>query len=85
MRLVDNMDRHKISNEFEFRSDRTTDFGVTCPLVLKKTHMPPCPEHSLLSFIRNFMKLADNLDKHKISDEFEFWLDRTIHFGVTGP
>ena len=35
MRLAD-LDRHKILNEFEFRPDRTTDFGVTCPLVPKK-------------------------------------------------
>ena len=28
------------------------------------------------------MKVADNLDRHKISDEFEFQQDHTIHFGV---
>ena len=27
---------HKISDEFEFRPDRTTDFGITCHLVQKK-------------------------------------------------
>ena len=27
---------HKISDEFEFRSDRTTDYGVSCPWVSKK-------------------------------------------------
>ena len=26
-----NKDMHKISNEFEFRPDRTTDYGVSCP------------------------------------------------------
>ena len=35
MKVADNLDRHKISNEFEFRPDRTIDFGVTCPLVPK--------------------------------------------------
>ena len=35
MKLADNMDRHKISDEFEFRPVRTTNFGVTCPLVQK--------------------------------------------------
>ena len=29
------------------------------------------------------MRLADNLNRLKISDEFEFWRDRTIDFGVT--
>ena len=26
---------HKISDEFEFRPDLTTDYGVNCPLGLK--------------------------------------------------
>ena len=29
--LAGNEDMHKISNEFEFRPDRITDFGVSCP------------------------------------------------------
>ena len=27
---------YKISNEFEFRPDRTTDYGVSCPGASKK-------------------------------------------------
>ena len=30
-RLAANEDMHKISDEFEFWSDRTTDYGVCCP------------------------------------------------------
>ena len=29
--LADNKDMHKILDEFEFRPDRTTDYGVSCP------------------------------------------------------
>ena len=29
--LAGNEDMHKISDEFEFRLDRTTDYGVSCP------------------------------------------------------
>ena len=29
--LADKEDMHKISDLFEFRLDRTTDYGVTCP------------------------------------------------------
>ena len=36
MRLADNQDRHKISDEFECRPDRTIDLRFTCPLVPKK-------------------------------------------------
>ena len=34
--LASNEDMHKISDKFEFRSDRTTDYGVSCPWVSKK-------------------------------------------------
>ena len=44
MKLADNMDMHKLSDEFEFRPDRTIDFGVTCPLV---------PKHSIFDFVRS--------------------------------
>ena len=30
------MDMHNIMNEFEFRPDRTTDYGVSCPWASKK-------------------------------------------------
>ena len=34
--LAGNEDMHKLSNEFEFCPDRTTDYGVSCPWVSKK-------------------------------------------------
>ena len=33
--LAGNKNMHKISDGFEFRSDRTTDYGVSCPWGLK--------------------------------------------------
>ena len=33
--LAGNEDMHKISDEFEFRPDRTTDYGVSCPWASK--------------------------------------------------
>ena len=44
-----------------------------------------CLQASSFIFDRIFFKLAGNQDSHKISDEFEFWLDRISHFGVTCP
>ena len=35
-KLVGNKDMHNIMNEFEFRPDRTTDYGVSCPWASKK-------------------------------------------------
>ena len=31
LKLAGNKDMHNIMNEFEFRPDRTTDYGVSCP------------------------------------------------------
>ena len=42
-----------------------------------------CLQASSFIFDRIFVKLAGNQDSHKISDEFEFRLDRISRFGVT--
>ena len=34
-KLAGNKDMHNIRNEFEFRPDRTTDYGVSCPWASK--------------------------------------------------
>ena len=44
-----------------------------------------CDGHNAFIFDRIFLKLAGNEDRHKFSDEFDFWLDRIIHFVVTYP
>ena len=31
IKIADNQDRHKSFNEFDFRSDQTTQVGVICP------------------------------------------------------
>ena len=36
-------------------------------------------------FDRIFVKLASNEDSHKISDEFDFGLDRIVYCGVIRP
>ena len=38
-----------------------------------------------INFNRIFMRLAVNLDRYKISEEFHFGPDRTIDFGVACP
>ena len=94
MKLADNMDRHKISDEFEFPPDRTIDFGNTCPLGPKTFIFDliwrtidfgvTCPlvQKNIFDLVRSIACLV-LIDKHKISDVFEFRQDQTIHFGVT--
>ena len=40
---------------------------------------------SRLFFVSDLFILAGNEDMHKISDKFEFWLDRTTDNGVSCP
>ena len=40
-KLAGNKDMHNIMNEFEFRPDRTTDYGVSCPWASKKYPFRP--------------------------------------------
>ena len=44
-----------------------------------------CLQASSFIFYQIFVKLAGNKDRHKISDEFEYWPDQISHFGVTCP
>ena len=80
MKFANNVHRHKISNKFEFQPDRNIDLRDACPFVPKNKYIRPCPEQSLFSFDWMFMKVADNLKKHNISDKFEFHQDPTIRF-----
>ena len=44
-----------------------------------------CLHASSFIFDHIIMKVAGNQDRHKISDEFDFGPDQTIHFGVICP
>ena len=54
MKVADNLDRHDILDEFEFRQDRTIHPSA------KKPRIRLCPEHILCNFYPVFMKLADS-------------------------
>ena len=79
---------HTISDEFEFRPDQTTGYGVSCHWASKKN------SHRLIigkwrlhasSFIfdRIIIKVAGIQDRNKNSDQFDFGPDQTTHCGVT--
>ena len=81
---------HKISNEFEFRPDRTTDYRVSCPWASKNfSHRLImgiwCLHASSFIFERIIIKVAGNQDRHKSLVEFDFGPNQTTHFGVTCP
>ena len=80
---------HKIWNEFEFRPDRTTDYGVSCLERLKKSYrliMGKCCLHvSSFIFDRIIIKVAGNQDRHKSLDEFDFEPVQATQFEVTCP
>ena len=72
---------HKSLDEFEFRPDPTTDYGVSCPWASKNRR------HRFFSVAIDpiLFKLADNEDMHNILDEFEFRPDLTTDYGVSCP
>ena len=44
-----------------------------------------CLQANSIIFSWFFVKLAGNQDRYKISEEFDFGPDRTLHFGDTCP
>ena len=84
MRFADDLDRHKILDEFIFRPDRTIDWSYLpfSALPVIPIDLPwgkCCPEDSDFIFDQSFIKLRGNEDSHKILDEFDFGPDWTIH------
>ena len=87
--LAGNEDMHKISDNFEFRPVRTTDYRVSCPWTSKKFPidiMGKCCLHAS-SFIFDWIiiKVAGNQERHRSSVEFVCGLNQTTQFGVTCP
>ena len=81
---------HKVSNQFEFRPDRTTDYGVICLWVSKTISYrlikgKCCLHPSSFNFYQIIIKVAGNQDRHKSLVEFDFGHNQTTHFGVTCP
>ena len=74
---------HKISDEFEFRPDRSTDYGVSCPWASKNFSYRPimgkwCLHASSFILDRIIFKVSGNhQDRHKRSVEFEFGPNQT--------
>ena len=70
---------HNILDEFEFRPDPTTDYGVADLEHLKNQR------HHFFSVAIDpiLFKLAGNEDMHDILDEFEFRPDLNTNYGVS--
>ena len=82
MKLSDNNDMHKISDEFENWSDRTNDCRVTF-LDGQNGHYRSFEQRSFSNFYWIFMKLADINNMDKISEKSENVSDRTNNSRVT--
>ena len=63
--LAGNEDMHNISNSFEFRPDRTTVYGVSCPWASKKFPITYKRVSPAFIFDRIIIKVAGNQDRHK--------------------
>ena len=87
--LAGNEDMHKISDEFKFGPDRTTDYGVSCPSAPKNIPILIMGKWFLNAILFIFdliiIKVAVNQDRRKTSVKFDFGRNQTTHFGVTCP
>ena len=78
-KLAGNKNMHNIMKEFEFRPDRTTDYGVSCPWASKKYPYRPynggkwCFHFFSVVFDWILLILSCNKNKHESLDEFEFF------------
>ena len=77
-----NEDMPKSLDEFEFRPDPDTDYGVSCPWASKTNQ-----RHHVFSVTIDpiLFKLAGNEDMHNALDEFEFRPQLTTDYGVSCP
>ena len=65
--LAGNEDMHKSLNQFEFRPDPTSDYGVTAFEPLQNR----CHHFFLVAFDPILFKLAGNEDMNEIMDEWK--------------
>ena len=88
-KLAGNKNMHNIMNEFEFRPERTTDYGVSCPWASKKYPYRPyngengVSTFSLLFLIGSFwyFHVTRTSIKAWMSLNFLKW-DLTLHIGL---
>ena len=74
MKFANNVDKHKISNKFEYQPDRNIDLRDTCPFVPTNKYIRPCPEQSLFSFDWMFMKVAKSITSQTSSNSIKIRL-----------
>ena len=83
--LAGNEDMHKISGEFEFRQDRTTDYCVSCPWGQKNSHRlimgKWCLHASSFIFDRIIIKVAGSRTgiKARTSSISGLWIPKPIY------
>ena len=82
IKLTGNKDRHERLDGFEFRSDLTSHFGVTCPSVVKKMMSLAFFQSPLTRYLSNLQITRTDI---KNLNEFKFGPVQIIHFGVIRP
>ena len=81
--IVGNEEMHEISDEFEFRQDFTTNYGVSCPWVSKKPMYNFVNTLAPLFLIESSSFFACNKDNHEVWTEIKIKPNRTMHCGVS--
>ena len=85
-------ERHKISDEFEFRSYLTSHFGITCPSAVKKNDVSSFSQSPLIRSLSNLQVMrrsikawmSSNLGRIRLFTLELFDLERRIFFPLNG-
>ena len=73
-KLAGNKDMHNIMNEFEFRPDRTTDCGVSCPWASKKYPYRPHNGENGVSFFSLLFLIGSFWYFHVTRTSIKAWM-----------
>ena len=84
-KLGPNIYAHKVSDEFEYGTNRIRISRVICPWIWKNCGIWLCLHSSVYKYRPISTKLGENVYDHKILDEFDYGSNRTRTVWVVCP
>ena len=84
-KLGHNIYTHKVSDEFDYRTNRIRTYGVICPWIWKNCWILLCLHFSIYKYLPISTKLGQNVYDHKISEDFNYGCNRTRTLRVMYP
>ena len=84
-KLGHNIYAHKVSDEFDYLTNRTRTSWVICPWIWNNCWIWLCLHSSIYKYWPISTKLGQNVYDHRISDEFDYGCNQTRTLRVVYP